>query len=153
MLTLDKIDRRILAILQTEARASLARIGEQVGLSASACSRRISQLESSGAIRGFRTELAPEIFAIGSIVMVQVTLSSQSEASISAFERAIKKCSKVITCDLMSGGVDYLVRIAVADLGDYERLHREVLSALPGVARIESNFVLRGVIDRQQPSL
>ncbi len=150
---LDLLDKRILTLLQTNARASLGTIGDEVGLSASACSRRLAQLEAKGAIALYRAELAAELFGLSSVAIVQVTLSSQSESALKAFERAINECRRVVTCDLMSGGVDYLVRILVADLNDYERLHREVLSALPGVARIQSNFVLRGIIDRQQARL
>lgn len=153
MRELDSIDRHILAVLQANARLPISALGEQVGLSASACSRRVAQLERDGCIEGYCATLNPSLLAMDMVAIVLVTLQSQSESCLAKFERAINRCRQVISCDLMSGSVDYSVRIAVRDLKDYERLHREVLSVLPGVTRIESNFVLRGVINRRQPVL
>ena len=153
MRKLDSIDQHILAVLQSDARSPINAVGEQVGLSASACSRRLGQLEREGFIQGYYAMLHPSLLKMDMVAIVLVTLQSQSEACLAKFERAISGCDQVISCDLMSGSVDYSVRIAVHDLKDYERLHREVLSVLPGVTRIESNFVLRGVINRRQPIL
>ncbi|MEO0996698.1 MAG: Lrp/AsnC family transcriptional regulator [Pseudomonadota bacterium] len=147
----DTIDRKILAALQRDARQSMAAIGDAVGLSASACSRRVAQLQRDGRIVRFAAELSPELLDAATTVIVHVSLASQSESSLRAFEAAVGRCREVVTCDLVSGGVDYTLRIAVRDLAGYERLHREVLSALPGVARLESNFVLRPIVSRGQP--
>ncbi len=151
MTDLDSIDRKILAALQTDARQSMAAIGDAVGLSASACSRRFTRLQRAGRIVRFSAELSPELLDAATTVIVHVSLASQSESSLRAFETAVGRCREIVTCDLMAGGVDYTLRIAVRDLADYERLHREVLSALPGVARLESNFVLRPIVSRRQP--
>lgn len=150
---ITRTDKKILALLQKDGRASVTDIGERVGLSASACSRRLAQLQKSGAIRGFHATLAPEILDMQTMAIVQVSLSSQSETSLRAFENAIARTRAVLSCDLMSGSVDYLLRIAVKDIAAYESLHREVLAMLPGVARIESSFVLRGIVDRQQAAM
>ena len=150
---LTQADTRILALLQRRGRATLNEIGRAVGLSASACSRRLAQLLDSGAIRGFHAHLDPRLLDMQTTVIVQVSLSSQSEATLSAFERAVADIPSVLSCDLMSGAVDYVVRVAVRDLAAYENLHREVLAMLPGVARIESSFVLRGIVDRPQPAI
>ena len=82
------------------------------------------------------------------VVLTQITLERQTEESLNRFEAAVRRCPEVRDCYLMTGLSDYLMRIEVADAGDYERLHKEVLSRLPGVARIQSSFAIRTVVGR-----
>ncbi|MEX2319250.1 MAG: Lrp/AsnC ligand binding domain-containing protein, partial [Bauldia sp.] len=85
---------------------------------------------------------------LGITVFVEITLERQNDDTLRAFETALAACPNVLSCHLMSGSSDYLIRIAAHDLADFERLHANVLGHLPGVARIESKFALRQAVDR-----
>jgi len=142
---LDALDRRILAVLQRDGRITNQQLAEQVHLSASACSRRVARLEENGVIAGYAALLDPAIAGRGTTVFVQVSLLRQSQEDMAAFEQAAAECEDVMECYLMSGEADYLVKVAVRDLADFERVHARSLSRMPGVARIQSSFVLRTV--------
>ncbi|MGB7432857.1 MAG: Lrp/AsnC family transcriptional regulator [Ahrensia sp.] len=147
-MALDKIDLSILAELQKDGRLSNALLAERVGLSASACSRRLAALEKSGAIRGVHARVSNKALGHGLTAIVQISLSGQFEKTLKEFEAAVRRCPNVLVCYLMSGEYDYTLRIAAQDLADYERIHRDWLSALPHVVKINSSFALREVIDR-----
>ena len=147
-MSLDRIDFAILDALQREGRISNAALAEKVGLSQSACSRRLDSLEKTGIIRGYHARLSNAALGYGAIVIVHISLAGQSEKMLSEFEAAVKRCPNVLVCYLMSGEYDYLLRIAARDLADYERIHKEWLSAMPHVTKINSSFALREVIDR-----
>ena len=145
---LDTIDVSILRTLQEDGRISNANLAEKVGLSASACSRRLDILEKSGVIRGYHARLSNKALDYTMTAIVHISLSGQFEKTLSEFEAAVKRCPNVLVCYLMSGEYDYILRVAAKDLQDYERIHKEWLSALPHVVRINSAFALREVIDR-----
>jgi Lrp/AsnC family transcriptional regulator, leucine-responsive regulatory protein len=145
---LDTIDLAILRALQRDGRMSNAALAETVALSASACSRRLDILEKSGVIRGYHARISNAALGHLVTVIVHMSLSGQSEAILSEFEEAVKRCPNVLVCYLMSGEYDYLLRIAAKDLADYERIHKEWLSAMPHVIKINSSFALREVVDR-----
>ncbi len=142
---LDRIDRKILAELSRDCRASIAEIGARVGLSTSACHRRIKLLEEAGVVTGYVATLDPVALGRGMEAFVEVSLTEQSVAVLTAFEAAIAKTPEVLECHLMSGRADYLLRLAVADPADYERIHRKTLASLPGVSRIYSSFSLKTI--------
>ncbi len=148
MSKLDTIDIAILNTLQEDGRISNANLAERVGLSASACSRRLDILEKSGVILGYQARLSNRALDYGMIAIVHISLSGQFEKTLTEFESAVKRCPNVLVCYLMSGEYDYILRVAARDLQDYERIHKEWLSALPHVVRINSAFALREVIDR-----
>ncbi len=127
---------------------SNAALAEKVGLSQSACSRRLDNLEKSGAISGYHARLDNTALGHGMTAIVHISLSGQFEKTLSDFESAIRRCPNVLSCHLMSGEYDYILRIAARDLKDYERIHKEWLSAMPHVTKINSAFALREVIDR-----
>lgn len=145
---LDTLDIAILRTLQEDGRISNANLAERVGLSASACSRRLDILEKSGVIRGYHARLSNRALDYGMTAIVHISLSGQFEKTLSEFEASVKRCPNVLVCYLMSGEYDYMLRVAAKDLQDYERIHKEWLSALPHVVRINSAFALREVIDR-----
>lgn len=145
---LDRIDIAILDTLQKDGRISNAALAEKVGLSQSACSRRLDNLEQSGVISGYHARLSNAALDHGMTAIVHISLSGQFEKSLSEFEAAIKRCPNVLSCHLMSGEYDYILRIAARDLQDYERIHKEWLSSMPHVTKINSSFALREVIDR-----
>ena len=141
----DRTDRRILSALQQDCRLSIAELAEKIPLSPSACHRRVKLLEEAGAIAAYEARLNPATLGYRLEVFVEISLSSQSEKVLDAFERAIKDCPEVLECHLMAGEADYLIRVAAADAAHYERIHRNRLSRLPDVTRMKSNFVLRTV--------
>lgn len=143
---LDKIDRELLRSLQADARATNAELAQRIGLSPSACLRRLQRLERSGVIRAYTAVLDGEALGRGSTVFIEVTLTGQSGAVLDAFERAVAACPDVLECHLMSGDFDYLLRVAVADMRDYERVHRQHVAAFPHVARVRTAFAMRAVV-------
>ena len=145
---LDKIDLSIVRHLLVNARMTNSQLAEKISLSQSACLRRVQNLEKSGVITGYRAMINETELGFRANATTRITLDSQSEEVLTAFEEQVAKCPNVVVCDLMSGTSDYLLRIMTNDLHDYERIHKEYLSKLPGVARIETSFSLRRVVDR-----
>jgi Lrp/AsnC family leucine-responsive transcriptional regulator len=145
---LDKFDRKILTTLAADGRLTAVDLASRVGLSSSACTRRLQALEAGKVIRGYHAILDAEAINLGIIAFVEITLERQNDDTLRAFETALAECPNVLSCHLMSGSSDYLIRIAARDLADFERMHANVLGHLPGVARIESKFALREAIDR-----
>ena len=153
MAELDGMDIAILRVMQTEGRISNAALAERVGLSQSACSRRLDILEKTGVIRGYHARFSHKALDYRMIAIVHISLSGQFAKTLNEFEAAVKLCPNVLVCYLMSGEYDYVLRIAARDLEDYERIHRDCLSALPHVVKINSSFALREVIDRPNVGL
>jgi len=149
---LDRIDRRVLALLQADGRLSNTQLSAQVGLSQSACLRRVQRLERLGVIEGYGARLSPAALGRSETVFIELTLNSQSESALDAFERAVAVSPDVQECHLIAGDYDYLLRVTVASTAEYERMHRRQLATLPHVARIRSLFALRRVV-QQAPSV
>jgi DNA-binding Lrp family transcriptional regulator len=145
---IDDFDRRIVTALAGDGRMTTVELAGKVGLSPSACTRRLQSLEAAGIITGYRAELDAASLGLGITAFVEITLEKQNDDALRAFEAGLAECPNVLSCHLMSGSSDYLIRIAARDLADFERLHANVLGHLPGVARIESKFALREAIDR-----
>ena len=140
---MDRIDRNILDLLAQDSRLTGEQLGARVGLSASAAHRRVKALEEAGAIIGYRAQLSHAARGAPSTVFVQVTLTDQRQAAMLAFERALADTPEVTEAHLMSGASDYLIKVEVRAHETYERIHREILSALPGVHRLVSQFTIR----------
>lgn len=145
---LDPIDRTILELLQQDSRQTNQALAERVGLSASACHRRVRRLEADGIILRYTAQLDEARLGRGQTVFAEITLHSQDRETLRRFERAVLACPEVTACHLMSGNTDYLVRVAASGVDDYERIHRDHLSTLPGVHRVRSYFALRTITDR-----
>ncbi|NOZ33370.1 MAG: Lrp/AsnC family transcriptional regulator [Alphaproteobacteria bacterium] len=145
MKSIDDIDCRVLRALQDDSRCSMAELGAAAGLSASACHRRVKILEERGIIEGYRAVLGASALGFEMMFFIEVSLSSQSEPSLDAFEAAVRDVPEVLECHLMAGQADYLLRIVCRDHEDFERLHRRLLARLPGVARVQSNMSIRTV--------
>lgn len=142
---MDRIDAAILKLLAADARAPVSAIAGMVGLSQSACTRRIQALEASGHVTGYGARLGYRRLGFRITALVDITLGTQVEEDLAKFERAVAAIDGVVECALVSGGQDYRLKILCRDLDDYERLHREHLGRLPGVVTINSSFVLRSV--------
>ena len=145
---LDRIDIAILEALQKDGRMPNAALAEKAGLSQSACSRRLDNLEKSGVIQGYHARLSNAALGHQMTAVVHISLSGQFEKTLSDFEVAVKRCPNVLSCHLLSGEYDYILRVTAKDLADYERIHKEWLSALPHVTKINSSFALREIVDR-----
>jgi DNA-binding Lrp family transcriptional regulator len=143
---LDEMDASILRYLERNGRATNYEVGEAVGLSASAASRRILALEDEGAIRGYRALVDDRLFGKRMTVYIRVTLERQSASVLGAFETAVRRCREIVSCHLMAGQYDYMLVARVAGIDDYGRLHQNELSRLPGVTRLETSFALRDVM-------
>jgi Lrp/AsnC family transcriptional regulator, leucine-responsive regulatory protein len=146
---LDRLDRELLKTLQTDGRLANAELAQRIGLSASACLRRLQRLEQSGVIAGYAATLNGEAIGRPTTVFIEITLTGQGSAVLDAFERAVAACPDVLECHLMSGDFDYLLRVAVADMRDYERVHRQQVAAFPHVARVRTAFAMRAVVPRR----
>lgn len=148
---LDEADHRILDQLRLDGRIANARLAEAVGLSPSTCLRRLRALEDSGVIRGYTALIDLPGPEDATVIIVQITLERQTEEFLRKFEAAVRKCGEILECYLMTGSADYLLKVEARSLGDYERIHTDVLSRLPGVSRIQSNFTIRKVGISRRP--
>jgi len=144
-LSLDHIDCRILAALQKCGRISNADLAEQVNLSASACHRRVQRLEQDGYIAGYVAILDARKMGVSATVFVEITLSTQADDVLDAFEKAVTRVPHVLECHLTAGTADYILKIVAENTEDFARIHREYLTRLPGVAKMQSSFALRTV--------
>jgi DNA-binding Lrp family transcriptional regulator len=147
-ISLNEIDRRILTHLQANARMTNADLAREVGLSPSPCLRRVRDLEQNGAINRYVALLNPSAVGLPVSVFVQVTLERQIEKALESFEAAVIDRPEVMECYLMTGDADYLIRVVVASIDDYERFLVNELTTIPGVASIKSSFALKQVTYR-----
>ena len=145
---MDRIDQSILTNLQDNARISNVELASAVGLSPSACLRRVTLLEKAGIIDGYHAQLNAGKMGHDVLVLVQITLEGQSADMLAEFEAAAARIPQVLAVFLIAGESDYILRIAARDVGDFGRLHADHLSALPHVLRMESSFVMREVFNR-----
>ena len=151
---IDDFDRAILGKLVQDGTATQAELGETACLSGPAAGRRQRLLEQQGYILGYHARLDFARFGFGTQVVVLIQLEKQSTETLTAFEEAVCASSSVLSCHLLSGSEDYLLLLRARDLDDFERIHRDELSKLPGVARMQSLFSLREVLSRTaSPSL
>ncbi|MED5357252.1 MAG: Lrp/AsnC family transcriptional regulator [Pseudomonadota bacterium] len=144
-ISLDAIDRRILAVLQENARVSNVELAESAGVSASPCWRRVRELERTGVISRYVTLVDPAALGLPVSVFIQVSLEKQVESALEVFENAILLRPEVMECYLMTGDADYMLRVVVADLEAYERFLMDHLTRVPAVANIRSSFALKQV--------
>jgi len=141
---IDKIDRAILRVLQKDGRVSNVQLADRVGLSESACLRRVRLLEQSGIIDRYVMLINQAAVGKPGNVFVRVTLEGQQKEKLQQFEKTVAAVPEVMECYLMSGDFDYLLRVIIKDNLDYMRVH-DKLTGLPGVLRVQSSFALRTV--------
>lgn len=144
-MSLDTIDRRLLTVLQRRGRISNADLAEQVNLSASACHRRVQRLENEGYISSYVALLDPRKMGLPATVFVEITLTTQSDDLLEAFEKAVARIPDVLECHLTAGTADYILKLVAEDTEDFARIHRQYLTRLPGVSKMQSSFALRTV--------
>jgi Lrp/AsnC family leucine-responsive transcriptional regulator len=145
MPAIDAIDRKILGLLQTDSRITMAELADKIGLSVSPCHRRVKLLEERGVITGYLATVDQKALGLYVSVFISIKLARQKEEDLDRFARAISKWDEVLECYLMTGNRDYLLRVVVADLSAYEAFLKTKLTRLDGVASIESSFALSQV--------
>jgi Lrp/AsnC family leucine-responsive transcriptional regulator len=139
---LDAIDRKILALLQRDARLTTQQIADDVGLTLSPCHRRIKLMEQAGIIERYVAIVNQRAVGLPVSVFISIKLERQKEADLERFAKAISGWSEVLECYLMTGHRDYLLRVVVPDLAAYEQFLKKKLTRVEGVASIESSFAL-----------
>jgi DNA-binding Lrp family transcriptional regulator len=150
---MDAVDRKILALLQDDGRLTVTELAAQVGLSVSPCHRRVRELERRGAIRGYRAVVDAATLGLSFEALVFVTMRREDRETLLAFEEGLSSIPNVVQAERLFGDPDYLLRVVTADLGAYQRLQDEKLTALPGVQRMTSTLVMKRVVpDRPLPA-
>ncbi|MEP2640708.1 Lrp/AsnC family transcriptional regulator [Roseobacter sp.] len=142
MAGMDQKSEHILRVLRGDGRISNLELANRVGLSPSACLRRVQELERSGVIKGYRVVLDPAQTGVGFTAYITVGLSEHSKVAQEAFERAIARAPEVVECHNITGAWEYLLRVECADLPSYKRFHTDHLGALPQVSAITSYVVM-----------
>ena len=149
MKQIDAINQRILRALSSNARQTNLELAETVGLSPSACLRRVQDLERIGVIKGYRAVVNPQALGRGFTAYMSVGLNDHTKRSQEAFERALAHADEVVECHNITGTVEYLLRIEVADLAAYKHFHTDVLGTLPQVSAITTYVVMGSPKDQR----
>jgi len=147
-LFMDRFDRLILEALQQDGRISNKQLAQQVNLSESACLRRVRALEEDGMIERYVAMVSQSKAGMPGDVLVHIGLHREEQSELAAFEEAVRNIPEVMECYLMTGEFDYLLRVVVTDMADFERIHKDELTRLPGVARVNSSVAIRTVLKR-----
>ncbi|MEM6650472.1 MAG: Lrp/AsnC family transcriptional regulator [Pseudomonadota bacterium] len=142
---MDRIDKAIIRALQSEGRISMLKLSDKVGLSPTPCARRLKNLEDEGIISGYHAVVDEQKTGYGFSVFVSIKLDKQIDQALKVFEDAILRYPEVVNCWLMTGNRDYLMRLAVADLSEFEYFLTSKLTKIEGIASIESSIPIRQV--------
>lgn len=142
MTEFDPKTDHILRVLSADGRISNIQLADRVGLSPSACLRRVQELERSGVIKGYRAVLDRTARGLGFVAYIGVGLRDHSKASQLAFEASISRAPQVVECHNVTGAIEYLLRVECADLSDYKVFHSDILGAIPQVSAITSYVVM-----------
>ncbi len=145
MTDIDRIDRRILVLLQEDGRISTVDLAERIGLSPTSTSERVKRLQREGFVSGFRAVLDPRRLGLELLVFVEVSLDKTTPDVFERFAAAVRRAPEVLECHMVAGGFDYLVKTRVADMAAYRRFLGEILLALPGVTETRTYAVMEEV--------
>ncbi|MBQ0831548.1 Lrp/AsnC family transcriptional regulator [Marinobacter sp.] len=146
---LDKLDQRILGILQQDGRISNQQLAEQIGLSPAACWRRVRTLEETGVITGYSAQLAPERIGQALCVLVNLSLQRHTIDSTAEIEQKVSSYPEVLQCFAVTGNADFVLRVIVPDMASYDRFLNDKIFTLHGIAQVNSNFALREIKNTQ----
>lgn len=145
MPTIDETDARLLRLIQRDARLTASQLSDALALSPSACHRRLQRLEAAGVVAATVALLDPRAVGRRTTVFVEISLSSQADDVLDAFETAVARIPDILECHLMTGAYDYLLKVVARDSEDFAHIHRRHLARLPGVAKLQSAFALKTV--------
>jgi len=141
--TIDELDRSILAILQEEGRITNVELASRVGLTAPPCLRRMRALEESGVIKGYHAELDPGALGYGIMVFALVSLRSQAEADLRAFESHVAELPEIRECHMLNGEIDFILKIVAHDLQSFQSFLTSKLTPAPNVASVKTSLTIR----------
>lgn len=143
--TLDRIDRRILTLLQQDGRMAMKDLAEQVGLSITPCIDRVKRMERDGVITGYYARVDPLQLGAALLVFVEITLDHKNGNMFEKFRREVMKVPEVLECHLVSGDFDYLIKARIGEMADYRKILGNVLLQLPGAVQSKSYVVMEEV--------
>lgn len=141
--TIDELDRSILAILQEEGRITNVELASRVGLTAPPCLRRMRALEESGVIKGYHAELDPSGLGYGIMVFALVSLRSQAEDDLRAFEAHVAELPEIRECHMLNGEIDFILKIVAHDLQSFQNFLTSKLTPAPNVASVKTSLTIR----------
>jgi Lrp/AsnC family leucine-responsive transcriptional regulator len=144
---MDKIDYKILAELQDNARISIVELSRRVGLTKTPCAERVRRLEKGGIIRGYHADLDALEMGLGHVVMVQVLLSSTTAHDLKKFNEGVRRIPQIQSCHMIAGDFDYLLKVRTRDIHEYRRVMGEEISELPCVKQTHTYVVMEVVKD------
>lgn len=144
---LDRIDRKILAVLSTDGRIAVTELARKVGLSKSPCQVRLKRLQDDGFIQGFRAVLDAEKLGLEHVAFTEVKLTDTTEKALTAFNKAVLAVPEIEQCHMIAGSFDYLLKVRTRDIQDYRRVLGEVISALPYVGSTSTHVSMQSVKD------
>ena len=150
---LDKVDSKILQSLAKDGRMGWRDLADRIGLSLTPTLRRVRRLEAEGYISGYGAHIDEQRVGVGITMFVSVTLERQTEETLKVFERRIAQAPEVMSCHLMTGEADYLLRVVMSDLASYQRFMLDVLTRIPGVSHIQSGLAIKPVFQRVAPPI
>ena len=142
---LDKIDRRILRILQQDGRIAMKELAEQVGLSVTPCIERVKRMERDEVISGYYARVNPHQLGASLLVFVEITLDHKSGNMFEQFRREVQRIPEVLECHLVSGDFDYLIKARIGEMADYRKLLGDILLQLPGAVQSKSYVVMEEI--------
>ncbi|WP_298435781.1 Lrp/AsnC family transcriptional regulator [uncultured Jannaschia sp.] len=145
MTQIDATDARLLRLVQSDGTLTAQQLSDRLNLSPSACHRRVQRLERAGVIRGRVALIDGRTIGRRTVVFVEISLATQADEVLDAFEAAVARIPDVLECHLMTGAYDYLLKVVARDSEDFARIHRAHLAGLPGVAMLQSSFALKTV--------
>ncbi|WP_420897416.1 Lrp/AsnC family transcriptional regulator [Altericroceibacterium xinjiangense] len=151
MEALDRIDRRLLAELQAEGRVTNVELAQRVGLTAPPCLRRVRALEEAGVIRGYHADIDPSKLGFAITVFAMVSLKSQAEADLRAFEDHMKTLPEVRECHMLNGEIDFVLKIVSRDLQSFQEFLTSKLTPAPNVASVKTSLTIRTA--KQEPGV
>lgn len=143
--TLDRLDRRILALLQQDGRMSMKDLAEQVGLSITPCIERVKRMERDGVIMGYYARVNPDALGAALLVFVEITLDHKSGNMFDQFRREVLRIPEVMECHLISGDFDYLIKARIREMSEYRKLLGDILLQLPGAVQSKSYVVMEEI--------
>ncbi|MHA2790100.1 Lrp/AsnC family transcriptional regulator [Corynebacterium sp. S7] len=144
---MDRADRKILSLLQDDARMTITALADATHLSVSACHRRVRELERSGVIESYRAKLNPEAVGLGFQTIIFITMRDGESSILQEFEEAIAAIPEVTDVDRLFGDPDFLVRVSTKDLPAFQKLYDESLTALPGVLKLTTTLIMKSVVE------
>lgn len=143
--SIDSVDKKILSMLQERGQTSMSALSEKIGLSLSACHRRVKLLEANGVIRKYSAQLNRRALGLELEVFIEVKLVTQRREDVDAFEHSVANMPEILECHMISGEFDYMMRVAASTPADYQQLYRNRISTIPSVLQMKTLLSLAAV--------